>query len=246
MCTVSFIRVKDSVIITSNRDEHINRETAAAPDFLLLDRPSDSIRRKIIFPRDAKAGGTWFVASDSGNIAILLNGAISKHTAAPPYRKSRGLILLDIISGENPYSFFMEMDLQKIEPFTVVLFESGILYELKWDGISKYETRLNSENNFIWSSVTLYSDKVIAEREKRFAQFLTNQKELTAGLIHDFHNNSYGDKENGFIINRNTGIKTFSITQAIVGKNLIDFIHTDLLQHRQFKEMMPINPKEQQ
>ena len=73
--------------------ENIQRENAAAPDFHILPN------KKIIFPKDAKAGGTWFAAADTGVIAVLLNGAFKKHIAQPPYRKSRGLILLEIMQG---------------------------------------------------------------------------------------------------------------------------------------------------
>jgi len=237
MCTVSFVSVKDSIIITSNRDEHIQRETAAAPDFEMLGE------KKIIFPKDAKAGGTWFAAGNNGAVVVLLNGAFVKHTSSPPYRKSRGLILLDIIEADDPYSFFKEMNLLNIEPFTVILYQSVSLYELRWDGDNKHEKKLNAVGKYIWSSATLYTDEVIAERKNKFDQFIQANTDITAGSIFDFHNSNQGDAENGFIINRDTGMKTFSITQAIIGTDLVDFYHTDLLQDRQYEEILPINSK---
>ena len=75
MCTVSFVSVNGHIIITSNRDENIQRPTAAAPDFEMQGQ------KKIIFPKDAKAGGTWFAACSNGAVAVLLNGAFEKHTA---------------------------------------------------------------------------------------------------------------------------------------------------------------------
>jgi hypothetical protein len=82
---------------------------------------------------------------------------------------------------------------------------------------------------------------VIAGRKNKFEHFISSTKKITAGLIHDFHNTNHGDDENGFIINRETGMKTFSITQAIISSNQIDFIHTDLLQHQQYEEILHIN-----
>ena len=224
--------MKDAVIITSNRDEHIQRKTAAAPAFHLLPN------KKIIFPKDAKAGGTWFAAAGNGVVAVLLNGAFIKHIARPPYRKSRGLVLLDIIEAADPFLFFKEIDLHNIEPFTVILFQAATLRELRWDGNDKHEKLLDSSANYIWSSATLYSDEVINVRKNLFDRFIKTEKNLTVESIHDFHRYNHGDDENGFVINRQTGMKTFSITQAVIKKDTIKFLHTDLLQPQQFEETL--------
>lgn len=235
MCTVSFVRVDDSVIITSNRDEHIQRGNAAAPDFHIL--PG----KKIIFPKDARAGGTWFAAADNRIVAVLLNGAFKKHIAQPPYRKSRGLILLEMIESNQPLSFFKTLDLDNIEPFTVVLYQPNLLRELRWDGTDKHEKQLDIAGNYIWSSSTLYSDEIVARRENLFQQFIHCPAGITISGIHNFHNNNYGDAENGFIIDRETGMKTFSITQAVVNFNAVRFLHNDLLQQKQYTEIMPVH-----
>jgi uncharacterized protein with NRDE domain len=57
--------------------------------------------QKLFFPKDTDAGGTWIVMKENGDAAVLLNGAFINHTAEPPYRLSRGIILLDIFSTEN-------------------------------------------------------------------------------------------------------------------------------------------------
>ncbi len=229
------MRTKGSVIITSNRDEHIQRENAAAPAFHILPN------KKIIFPKDARAGGTWFAAADNGTIAVLLNGAFKKHIAKPPYRKSRGLILLEIIEADKPLSFFNALNLHNIEPFTVVFYQPGKLHELRWDGIDKYEKKLDIAANYIWSSSTLYADEIIKRRDDLFQQFINATTGITASGIHNFHNNNNGDIENGFVIDRETGMKTFSITQAVLHYNAINFLYTDLLQQRQYSETMSIN-----
>jgi hypothetical protein len=70
------------------------------------------------------------------------------------------------------------------------------------------------------------------------------KKNLTAEAINNFHGYNHGDAENGFIINRQTGIKTFSITQAVVKKDAVTFLHTDLLQHQQFEETLVLSQYE--
>lgn len=229
------MRIKDVVIITSNRDEHVQRQNAAAPAFHLLQH------KKIIFPKDVKAGGTWFAAADTGVVAVLLNGAFVKHIAKPPYRKSRGLILLQIIEADEPYSFFTALNLENIEPFTIILYQPGSLHELRWDGNDKYEKLLNTSGNYIWSSATLYADEIIEQRKNLYNQFIHSTKNITPVLVHHFHADDNSDNENGFVINRQTGMKTFSITQAVVKKGNIQFLHTDLLQQKQFEETMHIH-----
>lgn len=235
MCTVSFVRVNDAVIITSNRDEHIQRENAAAPGFHQLQN------KKIIFPKDTRAGGTWFAAADNGVVAVLLNGAFKKHIAQPPYRKSRGLILLEIIEADEPLSFFKNLDLDNIEPFTIVLHQPGLLHELRWDGNDKHEKALDISGNYIWSSATLYSDEIIEHRENLFDRFIHSATGITAATVHDFHATNNGDAENGFVISRQTGMKTFSITQAVLQNHAVDFLHADLLQEKHYTETMHIN-----
>lgn len=235
MCTVSFVRVQDTAIITSNRDEHFQRENATAPDFYQIQN------KKLIFPKDAKAGGTWFAAADTGVVAVLLNGAFKKHIAQPPYRKSRGLVLLEIIETDEPLSFFRAIDLDNIEPFTIVLYQSGLLHELRWDGNEKHEKALNSNGNYIWSSSTLYTDEVIKHREGLFERFTHSTDLITSSTIYDFHAGNNGDTENGFVINRPTGMKTFSITQAVMQDTTVNFLHADLLQQKHYAETMHIN-----
>lgn len=235
MCTVSFIRVNDAVIITSNRDEHIHRGNAAAPAFHQL------YNKKVIFPEDARAGGTWFAAVEDGTVAVLLNGAFKKHIARPPYRKSRGLILLEIAAAAEPHSHFKNIDLDDIEPFTIVLHQPGLLYELRWDGNDKHEKQLDPEASYIWSSSTLYTDEVIEHRKVLFDRFMLSNEGITAESILKFHATNNGDAENGFVISRQTGLKTFSITQAVVQSDGVNFSHADLLQQKHYRKTLPVH-----
>ncbi len=84
MCTVSFIALTKGAILTSNRDEHVSRSIALYPEIYQANN------RKIMFPKDSKAGGTWFISNENGDIGVLLNGAFEKHVPMPPYCKSRG------------------------------------------------------------------------------------------------------------------------------------------------------------
>lgn len=228
MCTVSFVSSGGRYFITSNRDEHISRPLALQPK----EETISSV--KVLFPKDPKAGGTWFALNEFGAVGVLLNGAFVNHQLGGIYAKSRGLVLLDIISSNNPVGVLKEMELYQIEPFTLVLFDMGLM-EFRWDGNQKYFRKLDTAQNHIWSSATLYSDEIIQHRAKIFDRFQANRNEIESSDIMDFHSNNHNDFENGFIIDRESGLKTFSVTQAILGEDQILMKHLDLLNDKVFE-----------
>jgi len=229
MCTVSFVNNKGVAIITSNRDEKVIRPNAVAP------RSYSHNRKKIIYPKDSKAGGTWFAMDEKGTVLVLLNGGITKHIPVLPYRKSRGLIVLDIIEDDSPKDFWKRIDLNNIEPFTLVLYQERFLYELVWDGCSKRTTKLDETQNHIWSSVTLYSVEIRKERSCWFFDFLKNKKEISALDMLYFHKNTHSDdKQNGLIINREDIMKTLSVTQVVTEQNKGAMKYYDLIKIEDF------------
>ena len=232
MCTVTFVSTNSKVIITSNRDEKVLRQKAIAPKDYLING------KKITFPKDPKAGGTWFAVAEEGTISVLLNGANEKHELREKYRKSRGLIVLDIISAENPLLEWEMIDLEGIEPFTIVLFHQNKLYQAQWDEISKTLAALNANENYIWSSSTLYSQNVRSQRSKWFNEFIENNSSLNEESMMHFHRYTMEDNtEFGLVINRNDLLKTLSITQTVIENNRLTLTHVDL----QNEEFFPNN-----
>ncbi len=224
MCTVSFVFSKDKYIITSNRDEKTNRADAIAPKLYLINK------KKIIFPKDPKAGGTWFAINDNGTVMVLLNGAKHKHLPKSNYKKSRGLILLDVMSEECCLIAWQNIDLENIEPFTLILFESKQLYHLQWDGTKKYNLNLPENKSYIWSSATLYTPEVITDRVNVFNHFITKTKMVSAKNVFQFHRYTQSnDSLNGLVINRNNQLKTLSITQSVIIKNKIKLKYASLM-----------------
>ena len=119
MCTVTFIPGRDDIYLTSNRDEQTARRQALYPQ----------VYEELIYPKDAMAGGSWIALKNSGDAAVLLNGAFVKHQRVSTWRKSRGLVFLDIIQAEQPLTSFQDLQLNDIEPFTLVLFINQMLFE---------------------------------------------------------------------------------------------------------------------
>ena len=233
MCTVSFISRNNRYFITSNRDEHISRPLAYEPREEVINAT------KVLFPKDPRAGGTWFALNEYGAATVLLNGAFVRHGRIGNYAKSRGLVLLDAISSQEPELKLQEMDLYNIEPFTLILFNAKLL-EFRWDGDQKYFKPLDKEKDHIWSSVTLYDDNVIAHRASLFDRFLQTTTDIGASDVMDFHSNNHQDFENGFIIDRKTGLKTFSVTQAVIDQEETLLRHLDLLNNKEY--VMPFSP----
>lgn len=165
MCTVTFVNSNGKYIITSNRDEQVLRPKAIEPKNYLIHH------KNVFFPKDSKAGGTWYAVDENANVIVLLNGAKEKHTIRDGYRKSRGLIVLDLIGCESILKAWTAIELENIEPFTLVVFENLELYQLRWDGEEKSTLQLDETKNHIWSSSTLYPQEVRESRAKWFCQF---------------------------------------------------------------------------
>ena len=229
MCTVSFVNSNGRIFITSNRDEKIIRPSAIPPRNYIVNG------KNVIFPKDPKAGGTWYIVDETGTVLVLLNGADEKHERQSSYRKSRGLIVLELISENSPKDFWKKIDLDNSEPCTWVLFQNHELFQLRWNGTEKEKLVLNTNEKHIWSSSTLYSSQIRKERADLFYAFLENKGLLSESDLYHFHR--YTDQENtenGLVINRNGETKTLSITQSIIEQNKVAIVHYDLLTNEDF------------
>jgi uncharacterized protein with NRDE domain len=231
MCTVSFVCTNDKIIITSNRDEKVIRPSAIPPKNYTLNG------KHIVYPKDPKAGGTWYVVDENGTVLVLLNGADEKHQLQLPYRKSRGLIVLEMIGSVSPKIFWDEINLEKIEPFTLVLFQEKQLFQLRWNGIEKSTELLEIDKNYVWSSSTLYSKEIREQRSSWFYTFLDSNSEITEAKMLHFHRYTEADNnDHGLVINRNDELKTLSITQTVIEKNKVMIHHLDLIAAKEYSK----------
>jgi uncharacterized protein with NRDE domain len=222
MCTVTYVPTNNGCIITSNRDEKIARERAIPPKEYLIDG------NKINFPKDPKAGGTW-IAHNETKVIVLLNGAQEKHNPKLNYLKSRGLIVLELMTAENTIALWEKIDLSNVEPFTIVLIENNKLTQLQWNEVEKSTTEFDAKQFHIWSSSTLYSKEIREKRKVWFQDFIKTKNNPTSEEILHFHQFTESEnKEFGLQINRNDILKTVSITQCSVTNNKIEMLYLDL------------------
>ncbi len=133
MCTVTYLPLPSAgFVLTSTRDERSIRKAAIPP------REYDVHGGMVFYPKDPDAGGTWIASAVSGYSLCLLNGGFKIHESRPPYRLSRGLVLLDFYKYNNVASFRDHYDFKGIEPFTLLILghPQRSLDELRWDGQS--------------------------------------------------------------------------------------------------------------
>lgn len=223
MCTVTFIPLSHGAVLTSNRDEHVQRPTAMRPEVQKL---KDF---ELTYPVDPKSNGTWIVAKSNGDAGVLLNGAFKKHEKLSYYRLSRGVILLTIIKADDPLQCFREINLYQIENFTLILFTNAKLFECRWDGQEKHSIELDHSIPHIWSSVTLYDEPSQKLRLDWFNAWLKSEMDLTPSKIIQFHQNAgSGDSSNSLVMKRDSGVSTFSITSVQCTETTTSLHHYDL------------------
>jgi hypothetical protein len=239
MCTVTYLPQPSGFILTHNRDE----APARAAERIERERIGEE---RLLFPRDPRAGGAWMAAGERGRVACVLNGAFEKHRHAPPYRRSRGLVLLDFFAWPGPGEFFDRYDFEGIEPFTLVSAGPGRLEEFRWDGKERFFRELPAGRAQFWCSATLYPAPMRTRREQVFREWLAaggagspSSFLPSPRSILDLHRTgSVGDPENDYIMNRSDRVRTVSITQAVVTSSELRMSYHNLLEKRKhFRRM---------
>jgi hypothetical protein len=170
-----------------------------------------------------------------GNFTLcLLNGGVEKHTPKPPYRQSRGKVILDFFEYYSVQFFLQSYSFNGIEPFTLVIIESQkdrIVHEIRWTGEQILYQEKEANMAHIWSSVTLYSPAIIQQREVWFNDFL--QEIPNKESLLDFHHfGGKGHAKSNLKVNFENQLKTVSITQYTITRNEFTIHYEDLIQEK--------------
>ena len=224
MCTVTFIPKPNSdFILTSNRDEAPGRKTFPPKIY-----EEDQVQ--LLYPKDAVAGGTWIGASQKKRVVTLMNGGFVAHQRKPFYRKSRGLVVKDLLKADDLKKEIENYDFNEIEPFTAILVEWKTevqLFQLVWDGVD-YHFSEEPLAPKIWSSSPLYPQKLKIKREQWFSGFLFDTINPSEKEILQFHKTAgEGDSNSNLIMDRSF-VKTKSITQIKRKKEAVEVRYEDL------------------
>ncbi len=209
MCTVTFVpQPQPGFLLTSNRDEQPERSAPAITT-------QNARTERIMFPRDAGAGGTWIALSDRGRCVCLLNGAFRHHRRQPPYRRSRGIMALQFFDHASPEDFARDYLFEGMEAFTLIACTAASLHEIRWDEQALHFKQLDATRPHIWSSATLYTPEVQQARETWFREWLTRYPDPSDERMLYFHHHAgTGDPQNDIVMNRDGIVQTTSITQV--------------------------------
>ncbi len=221
MCLVSYIPLgENQFCITSNRDEAPARAAYAIQTEQLGSET-------IYYPADTK-GGSWIIVSDKGRSICLLNGAFDKHERNLPYRLSRGVIMKQYFEYVTAVDFLEQINLNGIEPFTMVIADADYLFELRWDEEVKHIKTLDRTTSYVWSSCTLYDDEAIKQRSEWFHQELEKTTAHSPTTIVDIHKvGGAKDRSIGFLMNWDDRVRTISISQIKIADS-IELLHIPL------------------
>lgn len=225
MCTVTFLPIgQNDFILTSNRDVPYSRKKALAPQEYV----EDGIVLR--YPKDGEAGGTWIGTSDKNRLICLMNGGFKNHKPRASYRRSRGLVVKDLLKAEHTTEILQNIDLTDIEPFTIVIVdwkEETTLFEFIWTGEKKHLFDI-PPIPYIWSSSTLYSEATKKQRELWFEEWKTRQDSFRQEQIIQFHKTAGDGNPETDVFMRRDGGGTVSITCVKKIGEQIDFSYEDV------------------
>lgn len=226
MCTVTYITLNDGFVLTSSRDENVNRPTFKPKAYL-------HSQELLVYPKDKIAHGTWIAASNKNKIACLLNGAFENHEKKDYYSKSRGQILIDCFEYPSFQEAIKSLDLLNVEPFTLLLLDYNKefnFYQLVWDGEKKHVESIPYNLPRIWSSATLYSKQDREMRRTWFNNWIEHHKNHDIFDILNFHKTKHSSKaSNDIVMKRENNLQTVSISQIKINAEYQTFYYYDMI-----------------
>lgn len=234
MCTVTYIpKENGEFILTQNRDEDIKRALATSP----IERKINGAKH--LFPIDPQGGGTWIGTSETGRFASLLNGGSETYSYNPPYRHSRGKVILDYFNFADFNDFYNSYNFNKLEPFTLLLIEDDVMFELIVNESSIKLKELDRKKPYIYSSTSLYTQNSMEERRLAFFEWYYKSQNISPLDAVKFHHNFLFEKEKDkrkvvgdYILN------TVSITSIFKNNNRAEILYADQINDLQLRKIL--------
>ena len=140
MCTVSWLHKENEFELFCNRDEARTRPAAREPEVMEV----GGVR--CIAPLDS-AGGTWIAVNDQGLALCLLNGSGLASETCNKSVRSRGHIILRLLSAggvAEACHLYRQMTLVDFAPFRLVLVERRAVVIRTWNGVSQSGVPVNA------------------------------------------------------------------------------------------------------
>lgn len=233
MCTVLFIPNGENPNFVSLRDESPQRMHAIEPKVY----KNNGVN--YLAPMDPLAGGTWIGVNEHKQIIILLNGGFENHTRKTSYRKSRGLIVNELLTSILPIIDWELSDLTDIEPFSLIVWSYNNLFQLVWDGLLKHKKRHDISKAHIWSSSTLYDTEAKENRSSKFQNWIVMNPPINKLSVLNFFK-GYEDYTNGFLIRRSNTMQTLSYSFLTIEDAGIKYDYYDLLKFKHYESKLEL------
>lgn len=215
MCIISFYKIKDQILLTHSRDESVFRKSSLEIEERIW------ANEKYFAPIDQEKQGTWIFYSQKFVACILNGGKTKPNFFRDKYKKSRGIVLLDLMKYNSVEEYIEKENFEGIAPFTIFVYEriTEKIFLLFWDENTLEVKDLSSYNFVFRCSSTLYSLDKMLEIEKKFPTFnIIRVNEIYA--LHDSLKMKDGEIEKGKA--------TTSITQIFINKTDINMKYCPL------------------
>ena len=113
----------------------------------------------------------------------------------------------------------------------MIIYDTGQLFDFRWDGEQTHMVSLNTQEKHIWSSATLYEKSVQQKRKQWLADWLVDRSDFSRAAILDFHKKGgEGNPSIDFMMNRyNYLVQTVSITQVEKKEDTCNMHYHDLI-----------------
>lgn len=218
MCTVSWLTGSDGYTLCFNRDERFSRAPAVAP----AERLRDGVR--FLAPLDGDAGGTWFSVNEFGVSLGLLNRYLVPGYLAPASPRSRGLLVLDLVSASTMPDALVRLTpylLGVTQPFTLIIAEPWQAAVIAtWDG-GTLATAAQTEPGFLRTSSSVTEPEVAEARRALFAAHAPHTAESLASL----HRSHLPERGRRSVCMHRDDAETQSYSEAIVDRDNVTLRH---------------------
>ena len=170
MCTVTVVPHETGIRLMCNRDERRTRPAAIPP------RVYELGGRLAAFPVDPQGGGSWVGLNDADIAMALLNAASAPRRCAEAPKRSRGLIVRELLSCRSmPHVLeaIASLDIGSFEAFRLVVVHGSAVAVATHDGARAMTCRqIWLDTPLLFTSSSLGDARVEAPRRRLFERMV--------------------------------------------------------------------------
>jgi uncharacterized protein with NRDE domain len=184
MCTATWRRTEGGYEVRFNRDELATRKPALPP------KVSEREGVRFLAPEDGDAGGAWLGVNERGVAVGIANGPRSERDEGAGAFRSRGLLVLDLLSSagvEDVRRRMEALDARKHRSFALFAIElPGEVRIWSWDG-EQLESRQGGQPGALLISSSRDPERARRERKALLERMVHAQGALDAVVFEAFH-----------------------------------------------------------